>query len=93
MPKQKQTRSLKREAPTFYELIKITLSSEYRVILLHPFSYINVGGMCMKKVFFAFLAVIFITVIIPLVIVEFVPPFHNAGSTAPQQSADTEAAR
>lgn len=47
----------------------------------------------MKKVFFAFLAVIFITVIIPLVIVEFVPPFHNAGSTAPQQSADTEAAR
>ncbi|MBQ3427331.1 MAG: hypothetical protein IJH37_09335 [Clostridia bacterium] len=41
----------------------------------------------MKRVLFALFATIVITVVIPLVIVEFVPPMHNAASTAPRPAA------
>mgnify|MGYP007101955494 CR=1 FL=1 len=45
----------------------------------------------MKKVLFALIATIFITVVIPLVIVEFVPPMNNAASTAPLPVPTSEA--
>lgn len=45
----------------------------------------------MKRVLFALLATIFITVVIPLVIVEFVPPMNNAASTAPRPIPTVEA--
>ena len=45
----------------------------------------------MKRVLFALLATIIITVVIPLVIVEFVPPMQNAASTEPRPAATMEA--
>ena len=47
------------------------------------------GGMCMKKLVISVLAAIFITVIIPLAIVELTPPRHNADSTEPVKVKET----
>ena len=44
----------------------------------------------MKKVIIAILAAIFITVIIPLAIVELVQPRNNANSTAPQEQTSSD---
>ena len=46
----------------------------------------------MKKLIISILAVIVITVIIPLAIVELVPPHNNAASTEPQHAAEDTAA-
>lgn len=42
----------------------------------------------MKKALFAVLITLFITIIIPLVIVEFTPPRQNAASTEPQATQE-----
>ena len=47
--------------------------------------------MSMKRVIITLVAVIVITIIIPLVIVEFVTPVNNAASTAPKPSPSAEA--
>ena len=45
----------------------------------------------MKKLILSIIAVIFITIIIPLAIVELVPPHNNAASTEPQHAAQDAA--
>ena len=44
----------------------------------------------MKRIGITLIAVIVITIIIPLVIVEFVPPINNAASTEPKPSPSAE---
>lgn len=52
--------------------------------------YIHRGGFCMKRFFISLLAAIFISIIIPLIIVELARPDENASSTEPQPTAVAE---